>query len=47
LLICTEAGATVGERDGAEIIVRDAGTRRPVVAATHQLAERLLKEEDV
>ncbi len=47
LLICTEAGAAAGERDGADLTVRDAGGRRPVVAATAPLAERLLGETGV
>jgi fructose-1,6-bisphosphatase/inositol monophosphatase family enzyme len=44
LLICAEAGASAGERDGAALTVRDAAPRRPVVAATAALAERLLGE---
>jgi fructose-1,6-bisphosphatase/inositol monophosphatase family enzyme len=47
LLVCTEAGASSAERDGRELIVRDAQTRRPVVAATGALVERLEKEEGV
>jgi fructose-1,6-bisphosphatase/inositol monophosphatase family enzyme len=47
LLICTEAGAAAGERDGAALTVRDASPRRPVVAATSALAERLLGEVGV
>lgn len=47
LLICSEAGATMLERDGADIVVRDDGTRRPIVAATRPLAERLLKENEL
>jgi fructose-1,6-bisphosphatase/inositol monophosphatase family enzyme len=47
LLICSEAGAVTLERDGAEIVVRDDGSRRPIVAATRKLAERLLKEDDL
>jgi myo-inositol-1(or 4)-monophosphatase len=47
LLICSEAGATTLERDGADIVVRDDGTRRPIVAATRPLAERLLKENEL
>jgi myo-inositol-1(or 4)-monophosphatase len=46
-LICTEAGARVAEREGAEVVVRDDATRRPLVAATKELADRLLKEDDV
>ncbi len=44
LLICREAGAAEGERDGKDLILRDATPRRPVVAATAMLAERLLEE---
>jgi myo-inositol-1(or 4)-monophosphatase len=47
LLICNEAGATTLERDGADVVVRDDGTRRPIVAATRPLAERLLKENEL
>jgi myo-inositol-1(or 4)-monophosphatase len=47
LLICQEAGAVVVERDGAELIVRDDAPRRPIVAATSQLAALLLKEESL
>jgi fructose-1,6-bisphosphatase/inositol monophosphatase family enzyme len=45
LLICREAGAVEGERRGRDLIVRDDSTRRPIVAATPQLAERLAMEE--
>ena len=45
LLICGEAGVATTERDGRDLIVRDASSRRPVVAATATLAERLAKEE--
>jgi myo-inositol-1(or 4)-monophosphatase len=47
LLICQEAGAVVVERDGAELVVRDDAPRRPIVAATAQLAAQLLKEESL
>ena len=47
LLICQEAGAVVVERDGAELVVRDDAPRRPIVAATSQLAARLMKEESL
>jgi myo-inositol-1(or 4)-monophosphatase len=47
LLICNEAGATAGERDGADLAVRDAGGRRPVMAATEALAAQLLGEVEV
>jgi myo-inositol-1(or 4)-monophosphatase len=45
LLICREVGAAEGERDGRDLIARDASTRRPLVAATSRLAERLAAEE--
>jgi fructose-1,6-bisphosphatase/inositol monophosphatase family enzyme len=45
LLICREAGAAEGERQGRDLVVRDDSTRRPIVAATHDLAERLATEE--
>jgi fructose-1,6-bisphosphatase/inositol monophosphatase family enzyme len=47
LLICREAGAAAGERNSAPLTVRDAGPRRPVVAATPALADRLLEAEGV
>jgi myo-inositol-1(or 4)-monophosphatase len=45
LLICREAGAVVVERGGADPVVRDDTPRRPIVAATAELADRLLKED--
>lgn len=45
LLVCREAGATATERDGRDLIVRDDSSRRPVVAATAALAERLAQDE--
>ena len=45
LLICREVGVAEGERQGRDLIVRDASSRRPIVAATRQLAERLATEE--
>ena len=45
LLICREAGAAEGERDGRELVVRDASSRRPIVAATRPLAKRLGEEK--
>jgi fructose-1,6-bisphosphatase/inositol monophosphatase family enzyme len=42
LLICREAGTADGERDGRDLVVRDASSRRPVVAATRALADELL-----
>jgi len=47
LLICSEAGAVTAERDGADLVVRDDSPRRPVVAATRELTDRLLKEDKV
>lgn len=44
LLVCTEAGAVVGELDGAELVVRDEAARRPVAAATPELLQQLLCE---
>ncbi len=44
LLICREAGAAAGERDGFDLVVRDASSRRPIVAATPALKERLAAE---
>jgi myo-inositol-1(or 4)-monophosphatase len=45
LLICREVGVAEAERQGRDLIVRDDSTRRPIVAATRQLAERLAAEE--
>jgi len=45
LLICREAGAAEGERDGLDLVRRDATPRRPVVAATAALVERLSEEK--
>jgi myo-inositol-1(or 4)-monophosphatase len=45
LLICRESGAAEGERQGRDLVVRDADSRRPVVAATRPLAERLVAEQ--
>ena len=47
LLICREAGAVAGERDGADLVVRTDATRRPVVSGTAELTRQLLKEGDV
>ncbi len=44
LLICREAGAAEGEREGRDLVVRDASPRRPIVAATGVLADRLGEE---
>ena len=45
LLICREVGVAEGEREGRDLIVRDTSSRRPIVAATSRLAERLAAEE--
>ena len=44
LLICREVGAAEGEREGRDLIVRDASSRRPIVAATSRLAEQTAAE---
>ena len=44
LLICREAGASEGERDGMDLVRRDDTPRRPVVAATAALLEQLSEE---
>lgn len=41
LLVCSEAGAAVSERDRAELVVRDDTTRRPVAGATAELMDAL------
>ena len=45
LLICREAGAAERERDGRDLVLRDATSRRPIVAATPALAARLEGEQ--
>lgn len=45
MLICSETGAVTLERDGADVVVRNDGTRRPLVAATRPLAEQLWAED--
>jgi fructose-1,6-bisphosphatase/inositol monophosphatase family enzyme len=45
LLICREAGAAARERDGQDLVVRDAVRRRLIVAATGALADGLAGEE--
>ncbi|HXZ62023.1 MAG TPA: inositol monophosphatase family protein [Acidimicrobiales bacterium] len=47
LLVCREAGAAEAERDGKDVVVRDATSRRPVLAATAELAARLCSERDL
>ena len=44
LLICREVGAAEGEREGRDLVVRDASSRRPIVASTSSLAARLADE---
>ena len=41
LLICREVGVAEREREGRDLVVRDASSRRPVVASTLRLAETL------
>jgi fructose-1,6-bisphosphatase/inositol monophosphatase family enzyme len=45
LLVCREVGVAEGELEGRDLVVRDASSRRPVVAATRTLADRLMGEE--
>jgi myo-inositol-1(or 4)-monophosphatase len=45
LLVCLEAGAVATEREGRDLVVRDASSRRPVVAATDALAGQLARDE--
>jgi fructose-1,6-bisphosphatase/inositol monophosphatase family enzyme len=45
LLIALEAGATAGERDGRDLVVRDASRRRPVLAASAALVQRLAEDK--
>jgi fructose-1,6-bisphosphatase/inositol monophosphatase family enzyme len=47
LLICGEAGAVTLDKEGDDLVVRDATPRRPVVAATAALATRLAGEDGV
>jgi myo-inositol-1(or 4)-monophosphatase len=47
LLVCAEAGAVAAERDGRDLVVRDASSRRPIVAATDALATRLSQDESL
>jgi fructose-1,6-bisphosphatase/inositol monophosphatase family enzyme len=47
MLICDEAGAVTVDRDGADVVVRDGGTRRPVVASTSLLVEELLAKDEL
>jgi myo-inositol-1(or 4)-monophosphatase len=45
LLVCREAGAVARERDGRDLVVRDAQPRRLLAAATDALADRLVDEK--
>ena len=45
LLICEEAGAAAAEREGRDLIVRDASSRRVIVAASPALAAQLGRQE--
>lgn len=45
LLVCTEAGAVVGEREDRGLVVRDEETRRPVAASSRSLYEALRATE--
>jgi myo-inositol-1(or 4)-monophosphatase len=47
MLVCSEVGAVTVERDGADVVVRDAVPRRPLVAATPLLAEQLLAKGEL
>ena len=47
LLICQEVGVSTTERQGRDLVVRDDASRRPIVAATAPLAERLKQEEEL
>ena len=47
MLICHEAGAVTMERDGADPVVRDAETRRPLVASTRELATHLNRKKEL
>jgi fructose-1,6-bisphosphatase/inositol monophosphatase family enzyme len=47
MLICTEAGAVTVERDGQDLCVRDDTPRRPIVAGSQALVDRLLSEGDI
>jgi myo-inositol-1(or 4)-monophosphatase len=45
MLVCTEAGAVVGELHGNELVARDDSRRWPAAAATPELLEGLLAAE--
>jgi myo-inositol-1(or 4)-monophosphatase len=44
LLVCREVAAAESERDGKDLIARDASSRRPIVAATQALVDALAGE---
>jgi myo-inositol-1(or 4)-monophosphatase len=45
MLVCSEAGAVVTDRDGQDLVVRDDSRRMPVAAATSSLLAELLVAE--
>jgi len=45
MLICTEAGARVGDLNGNDLVVRDGSPRRPAAAATTELLDALVASE--
>jgi myo-inositol-1(or 4)-monophosphatase len=47
MLICNEVGAVTVDRDGADVVVRDGGSRRPAVASTRLLVEQLLAKDEL
>jgi fructose-1,6-bisphosphatase/inositol monophosphatase family enzyme len=47
MLICHEAGAVTVDRDAADVVVRDSGTRRPVVGSTALLVAQLLAKDEL
>ncbi len=47
LLICQEVGVAAEEREGRDLIVRDASSRRLIVAATRSLTYELEQAEDL
>jgi myo-inositol-1(or 4)-monophosphatase len=47
MLIVQEAGGTVLEADGSDLVLVEALPRRPVVGATKALAQRLLSNSSV
>lgn len=47
ILVCLEAGASIGELDHAELLMRDGSARRPIAAATPALLGELRAALDV